>query len=154
MDAVIDTEKNESVLSITKEGTLFFRRDMELFRSEQKEGIFQAPAKVEIQMPAGARILALFAAPDERYLIIESLGGGGGYGGADLYVCYKMRDGSWSAPVNLGPKINTGGHERFPSVTPDGKYLFFLRVNDGSDFYWTDAKIIEDLRPEAIKNED
>jgi WD40-like Beta Propeller Repeat len=95
---------------------------------------------------AGSRIIALFIAPHERYLILE-LFGDGGYGGANIYICYKMKDGSWTGPINLGPKINTGGHERFPSVTPDGNYLAFLRVTDGSDFYWEDAKILEDLKP-------
>ena len=57
----------------------------------------------------------------------------------------------WSEAINLGPKINTGAAERFPSVTPDGKYLFFLRVSDGSDFYWVSAKIIETLKPEDLK---
>jgi hypothetical protein len=151
LDAVINTDKGESVLSMTGKGVLYFRRDMELYRSEQRDGIFQDPTKLDIHMPAGARGLALFVAPDERYMILESFGGEGGYGGADLYLYYKMMNGSWSEPVNLGPKINTGGHERFPSVSPDGQYLFFLRVSDGSDFYWTGAKIIEEFRPKESK---
>jgi len=151
LNDAINTEKGESVLSITKKGTLYFRRDMELFSSKQKDGVFQTPAKLELRSNPEARILALFIAPNERYLILESFGGEGGYGGADLYVSYRLKDGSWSEPVNLGPKINTAGQERFPSVTPDGKYLFFLRVSDGSDFFWVDAKIIEDLKPKGLK---
>jgi hypothetical protein len=151
LDAVINTDKGESVLSITRDGTLYFRREMELFSSKQKDGIFRTPAKLDIQLNTGARILALFIAPDERYLILESFGGEEGYGGADLYISYRLKDGSWSEPVNLGPKINTGGTERFPSVTPDGEYLFFLRVSKGSDFFWVDAKIIGDLKPKELK---
>ncbi|MFH1942199.1 MAG: hypothetical protein ABIL68_08835 [bacterium] len=95
--------------------------------------------------------MALFIASDESYIIMESFGGGGGYGGADLYICFNLKDGSWSEPVNLGPKINLSGHERFPSITPDGKYLFFLRVSNGSDFYWVDIKIIEEFKPDELK---
>jgi Tol biopolymer transport system component len=50
----------------------------------------------------------------------------------------------------MGNKINTEGQERFPSVSADGKYLFFARHKDDitySDFYWVDAKIIADLKP-------
>ncbi len=39
-------------------------------------------------------------------------------------------------------------NERFPSVLPDGKYLFFLR-NDpqgDADFYWVDAAIVTRLK--------
>ena len=53
----------------------------------------------------------------------------GGYGGMDLYV--SIRKGStWGEPVNLGPKINTSGHETFPYIHPDGT-LFF--ASDGRD---------------------
>ena len=123
---------------------------MEMFSSEHKDGVYQEPVKLDLSPPAGARVFALYAAPDESYLLLESFGGGG-YGGADIHVCYKTKDGSWTDPLSLGPKINTGAAERFPSVTPDGKYLFFLRVSDGSDFYWVSAKIIEMLKPEDLK---
>jgi hypothetical protein len=145
LDDMINTDKGESVLSITRQGTLYFRRDMEVFQSSQKNGVFETPVKVELPLSPGSRILALFVAPDGRHLILEVFGDGG-YGGADLYISYEMKDGSWPAPANLGPRINTAGTERFLSVTPDGKDLVFLRVTDGSDIYWVDAKIIEELR--------
>lgn len=148
LDDIINSEQGESVQSISEKGTLYFRRGMEMFRSAQKDGVFQTPEKLDIAINPGARIMALFIAPDESYMIMESFRGEGGYGGADLYISYRMKDGSWSESINLGPKINTGATERFPSVTPDGKYLFFLRVSDGSDFYWVSAKIIEKLKPE------
>ncbi|MFK7907144.1 MAG: OmpA family protein [Chitinophagales bacterium] len=47
----------------------------------------------------------------------------GGYGGVDLYVSYKSGD-SWGAPENLGPEINTEGHEMFPFMADDGTLYF------------------------------
>jgi hypothetical protein len=44
--------------------------------------------------------------------------------------------------------------ERFPSITPDGKYLLFLRVSDGSDIYWADARIVEELKLKTLKSRD
>lgn len=42
----------------------------------------------------------------------------GGFGGPDLYATF--RDGNkWSAPVNLGPQINTSGEELFPVLYND-----------------------------------
>jgi ankyrin repeat protein len=146
----VNTEQNESIMSISRQGAIYFRRDMEFFRSGYKNGFFEIPEKLDIQISKEMRILAIFVAPAEDYMILESFGGGG-FGGADLLICYKLNVGSWSECVNIGSKINSGGHERFPSVTPDGKYLFFCRVLDGSDFYWADAKIIEHLKPEALK---
>jgi outer membrane protein OmpA-like peptidoglycan-associated protein len=47
----------------------------------------------------------------------------GGFGGTDLYVCYKSGTG-WSLPVNLGQNVNTEGNEMFPFIGDDG-YLYF-----------------------------
>lgn len=47
----------------------------------------------------------------------------GGFGGTDLYVCYKSGNG-WSAPINLGQNVNTEGNEQFPFLGEDG-YLYF-----------------------------
>lgn len=43
----------------------------------------------------------------------------------DLYVSIKGSDGKWSEPKNLGSGINTPFQELSPSLTPDGKTLYF-----------------------------
>ncbi|NNE58486.1 MAG: hypothetical protein HKN36_10290 [Hellea sp.] len=55
----------------------------------------------------------------------------------------------------MGDTINTAAAENYPSVSPDGKFLFFDRRlpadENGEkpvDIYWADAKIIEELRGE------
>ncbi len=48
----------------------------------------------------------------------------GGEGGYDLYVSRHEGD-HWTAPVNLGPRVNTPFNEYDPSVTPDGSTLLF-----------------------------
>jgi len=55
----------------------------------------------------------------------------GGYGGTDLYV--TTRDGEkWSAPVNLGPIVNTFGDETFPFMAENGDLYF---ASDGHPGY-------------------
>lgn len=50
----------------------------------------------------------------------------GGYGGVDLYVTKKdPKTGVWSVPKNLGPKINTKGHEKTPFIHSDSETLYF-----------------------------
>ncbi len=46
-------------------------------------------------------------------------------GNTDIYVSIKQGDGSWEAPINLGPTINTPWSERTPFLHPDGKTLYF-----------------------------
>jgi outer membrane protein OmpA-like peptidoglycan-associated protein len=49
----------------------------------------------------------------------------GGFGGRDIYKITKLPDGSWSAPQNLGPKINTAYDEESPFIAIDNKTLYF-----------------------------
>ncbi|MFZ5552379.1 MAG: hypothetical protein ACOZCO_04630 [Bacteroidota bacterium] len=48
-----------------------------------------------------------------------------GFGGIDIYVSRKLPNGKWSTAQNLGPSVNTPMDEDFPSISPDGKTLFF-----------------------------
>lgn len=61
---------------------------------------------------------------DGKYLIFAS-DMAGGYGGRDLwYTQYDKKSASWSAPVNMGPEINTKGNELFPSFGLDGGLIY------------------------------
>ena len=52
----------------------------------------------------------------------------GGQGGKDLWSSTRKADGSWSVPVNLGPKINTKNDEKAPFIHADGQTLYFLSM--------------------------
>ncbi len=66
----------------------------------------------------------------------------GGFGGMDLYVSEK-ENGRWGPPLNLGPEINTEGHEIFPFVGP-GSQLYFASDGHvglgGLDIFYTTDK--------------
>ncbi|WP_187263244.1 PD40 domain-containing protein [Pontibacter beigongshangensis] len=49
----------------------------------------------------------------------------GGFGGLDLYICYKLMDGTWSQALNLGPAINTAYDEDAPCVDVATNTLYF-----------------------------
>ncbi|MFL5753762.1 MAG: OmpA family protein [Bacteroidia bacterium] len=66
----------------------------------------------------------------------------GGYGGIDLYMTHKdPKTRSWGKPVNMGPKINTSGHEKCPFLHSDSETLYYS--SDGffgygkMDIYYT-----------------
>lgn len=46
-------------------------------------------------------------------------------GGYDIYVSNINIDGELSTPKNLGRAINTSEDEKYPSMSKDGKYLYF-----------------------------
>ena len=55
----------------------------------------------------------------------------GGYGGLDIYVSFREKDGGWGTPYNLGYPINTEADERSFIVTPDGKGMYFASNRKG-----------------------
>lgn len=45
-------------------------------------------------------------------------------------IFYSVRgESGWSRPKNLGDIINTSGYEAFPSISADGRTLYFVREN-------------------------
>jgi OmpA family/WD40-like Beta Propeller Repeat len=66
----------------------------------------------------------------------------GGFGGMDLYVSDK-ESGRWGPPMNLGPDVNTEGHEIFPYISPDGRLYFASDGHvglGGLDIFYTSSK--------------
>ena len=54
----------------------------------------------------------------------------GGVGGTDIWHLEKNANGIWSAPKNLAKPVNSELNEIDPSLSPDGKYLYFTIVNE------------------------
>lgn len=59
---------------------------------------------------------------------------GDGEGGLDLWSSLQ-EDGQWTKPANLGPVINTSGHEAFPWFAPDGRLFFASKGHPGFGGY-------------------
>ncbi|TXC82000.1 OmpA family protein [Luteibaculum oceani] len=49
-----------------------------------------------------------------------------GYGSCDLFISYN-ENGAWTKPINLGKSINSNHWETQPSLSADGRVLFFIR---------------------------
>lgn len=49
-----------------------------------------------------------------------------GFGDCDIYTCTMQSDGSWGAVKNIGSGVNSEYWEAQPSISPDGKRLYFV----------------------------
>ena len=89
-----------------------------------------------------------YIAPDESYIIWDDQREVGGYGGADLYISFRQSNNTWGPSINLGNQINSEFNDAYGSISPDGKYFFFIRSygGDKADIYWVDAKNILGLK--------
>lgn len=65
----------------------------------------------------------------------------GGHGNYDIWITTQriagrqMTERVWGKPINLGPSVNTSYYDLSPSVSPDGRILFF---NRGTSYMATD----------------
>ena len=55
-----------------------------------------------------------------------------GFGKCDIYIAKRQRNG-WTRPRNIGAPINTRDLERQPSLSPDGKTIYFTSDRPGTD---------------------
>jgi len=139
--------------TITRTGSIYFLDNIEgkvgIARSELANGEYLTSEFLPQQInQKESQNWCPFIASDESYLIFSS-DRKGGFGSGDLYICFKDEKGEWKEPLNMGKSVNTSKQERFPGVSPDGKYLFFtrwLRPPYYHDLYWIDASIIDNLR--------
>ncbi len=79
------------------------------------------------------------------------------YSNQDLWISFKKENNEWTIPVGMersGAKINVPNFQQHsPTLTPDGKYLFFSRENntfDQRDVYWVSTHIIGGLKKYAF----
>lgn len=65
-----------------------------------------------------------------RKLIFTSCLGRTGYGSCDLFQSVKVGD-EWSRPENMGPNVNTADWESQPSLSADGRTMYFVSDRRG-----------------------
>lgn len=70
--------------------------------------------------------------PDKNALYFSS-NRPGGYGGSDIYVCFRQPNGKWTEAINMGEGINTPGDEQAPFIHADNQTLYF--TSDGLPGY-------------------
>lgn len=138
-------------LTTTTDGTAYFdeRTEKGTIRvARPANGKYSTAEPLDKVVNSGMWTAHPFIAPDESYLIWDSERPEG-YGGPDLYIRFRLKDGSWGPAQNLGPEINSDTDDAYGTITPDGKYMFFYRSMGPAnlDIYWVDAGFIERMRP-------
>ncbi len=153
LDAPVNSSEHDYYASMTRAGTLYFSRLVDdrarIFRSPLVNGRYAEVEELGAPINDSSNNYHPFVAPDESYLIFNSMRTGG-FGDPDLYVSFRRANGSWTEPANLGASINSSDGDLCPVVSPDGKYLFFTRYRDGAgDIYWVSSAVIDLLKTSA-----
>jgi outer membrane protein OmpA-like peptidoglycan-associated protein len=105
-------------------------KDENIFISRLKENTWTSPETIsdKINSPQNEGTASISA--DGRMLVFTSCNNKKGIGSCDLFISYKSGE-IWTSPVNLGPNINTGEWESQPSLSADGRTLYFVSDRRG-----------------------
>ncbi|MCU0469055.1 MAG: OmpA family protein [Arcicella sp.] len=122
------------VLTADRETLIFTgNQDSEenLYVSTKKDSVWSSPVSIsdKINTPENEGTASISA--DGRTLVFTSCGGRKGFGSCDLFIAYKQGD-NWTSPQNLGANINTNEWESQPSLSADGRTLYFVSDRKGS----------------------
>jgi len=137
-----------------KNGALFYFNisKRKTYYAPNKNGKFPEVQELNIEFGVHA-----FISPSQDYLVSNTRNREDAQrNDSDIYVCFKKKNGTWSKPINLGNEVNSNFGETSPSITPDGKYLFFSRYNDEGglpNFYWVSTEVINTLKTAYFKRE-
>jgi Tol biopolymer transport system component len=167
--------------TIADNGNLYFFSDRsgcigseDIWMSRFVNGNYEKPQNLGESINTEDYDLDPFIAPDESYILFVRIDKQR-KGDADLFIGFRRGDGTWTKAINMGDRINSKDWELCPTVSPDGKYLFFTSTrriyksyseiplsyerkleilnspgNGSEDIYWVDAKIIEELKPDEV----
>ncbi len=155
----VNSDLSENYPSVARNGNLYFfsaREDSiggcDIYISRYTEGRYLPPENLGNAINSTRNDWDSFIAPDESYLIFSSQEREDTLGGQDLYLSFRKEDGNWTVAMNMGPSVNSASGEICPSVSLDGKYLFFTSRRRGkADIFWVDAKIIDTFKPDDVK---
>ena len=154
----VNTVHNEVHAVLSAKGNLFFASnrpggfgDKDLYRAEWTNGRFTNVTNLGPEVNSEYLDSDCFVSQDESYIVFDTMRPKDG-GQPQIYVSFQTCDNTWTEAVGLGETVNTKDGSSAPTLSPDGKYLFFKR-RQGEDkgIHWISTEIIEKLKKSASK---
>jgi outer membrane protein OmpA-like peptidoglycan-associated protein len=105
--------------------------DENLYVTSVKDKIWAEPISISDKINTNQNEGTATISADGRTLVFTSCGGRKGFGSCDLFISYKQGD-NWTSPQNLGTGVNSPEWESQPSLSADGRTLYFVSDRKGS----------------------
>lgn len=122
---------DQQKIYFTRREGLSVRNDEDIFYSDRlSDGSWSVPQSVSDNINSEFNEGAASLSADGRMLVFTSCDGRRGYGSCDIYVSYKEGD-NWSVPENMGRMINSEAWEAQPSLSADGRTIYFVSNRQG-----------------------
>lgn len=105
--------------------------DENLYVASLKDKIWTEPISISEKINTTQNEGTASISADGRTLVFTSCGGRKGFGSCDLFIAYKQGE-NWTSPQNLGLGVNSPEWESQPSLSADGRTLYFVSDRKGS----------------------
>jgi hypothetical protein len=137
-------------ISVAANGNLYFlgrsKGGGDIYVSAFVDGTYQEPVALGRGVNSDHGEGSPFVAPDESYLIFSRVDRSSSRK-SELFISFHTTNGEWTEARSMDKLNMDGVHELCPTVSRDGKYLFFLRnTPDGSSPHWVSARVIDEYR--------
>ena len=106
------------------------RLEEEFYISEKQNGIWKKPVKMGYPINSSGNQGAICLSPDGKKIFFTACNRFDGFGSCDIYFSEKT-NGKWSEPINLGKTVNSASWDSQPSISSDGKTLYFASTRKG-----------------------
>ena len=134
----INSKYDDATLCMSADGNeLYVFKDNTIYASKKSGDSWSAlkPLNENVNLRNGYQShISISADGSKLFLVSEQYSdyvGYDGFGGKDIYVCYKDENGEWGPPENLGENINSPWDEESPFLSNDG-YLYFASRGHGN----------------------
>jgi hypothetical protein len=111
-------------------------------KTRDAEGNFTGDAVMPFESETYSYCHPTISADGQRLYFASNMPGG--FGGMDLWMTRKLKNGDWSQAMNLGSRINSEGNELFPHITSTGAFYFSSTGRKGNkgglDIYTVDIE--------------
>jgi ankyrin repeat protein len=142
----VNSPSNEYMPTADRAGNLYFER-FGLNVAHPSEGGYSIASKIAQDAGNAANPGHPFVSPDGSFLLFDARPPGGRK--AVLFVSFRSGEDTWSRAVRLFERSEPHEYESCPTLSPDGKFLFFGRDHD---IYWVRADVIRRARSSVRLN--
>lgn len=152
----INTTEGEVYPSISKNKNIFFRSNRQgghgnddIYRAKWIHGNFINVKNLGPNINSKYSESNSVIAPDESYILFctsrpetNNI--------QHIYISFQIGDNVWTKAVSIGSEVNTDAGAGSPTLSPDGKYLFFKKTKKPQrGIYWISTEIFKSLKPKS-----
>jgi outer membrane protein OmpA-like peptidoglycan-associated protein len=142
---VLTADQNTLIFTRRRSRDPQFDEDM-VTSSKNPDGSWSDPESISENINTKFNEGTCTISANGRTIIFTSCSGRSSMGSCDLYISYKLGD-EWTDPENMGTDINSRNWESQPSLSADGRILYFVSDRTGGygkrdiwKSHWVDGK--------------